>query len=66
MQVYHSTRSGFENPPYTTAEKQWLRAHWGSEFHFLQCYNLSIYDEADREEGRRIARGMIEAEVNSY
>jgi hypothetical protein len=58
MESYYRTRT----PPYTTAEKQWLRANYGGEFHLLRCYSLSIYDEADREEGRLIARGMMDAD----
>lgn len=52
-----------EVPPYTTAEKAWLKRAFGAEFKLLRCYGLSIYDEEDREEGRLIARGMIEAEA---
>lgn len=61
MQANYSS----DNPPYTSAEKQWLKTHWGSEFHFLRCYQLSIYDEGDREEGRRIARALMEADGQS-
>ncbi|KAK4205138.1 hypothetical protein QBC40DRAFT_249529 [Triangularia verruculosa] len=46
-------------PPYTTEEKRWLRVHFDGEFKFLQMYGLSIYDEEDREEGRRIVRAMM-------
>jgi hypothetical protein len=49
-------------PPYTAEEKRWLKKHWRDEFHFLLAYNLSIYDEEDREQGRLIARAMIEAD----
>ena len=66
MQAFFSTRSGFEVPPYTTTEKQWLRAHWRSEYYFLLSYSLNTYDEGDREEGRRIARELIKAETMSY
>jgi hypothetical protein len=62
MQAYYRRRT----PPYTAAEKQWLRIHWGSEYHFLRCYALSIYDEGDREEGRIIARGLMETDNESY
>ncbi|KAK4167797.1 hypothetical protein QBC43DRAFT_137198 [Cladorrhinum sp. PSN259] len=44
---------------YTAYEKEWLKKHWGSEFKFLQAYELSIYKGKDREEGRRIVRGIL-------
>jgi hypothetical protein len=62
MQAYYRTST----PPYTAAEKQWLKDHYGGEFHFLLCYHLSIYDEGDREKGRLITRGMMEADNRSY
>ena len=46
-------------PPYTAAEKAWLKKWWGDEFHFLRAYQLSIHSEEDREEGRAIARTFI-------
>ena len=48
-----------EAPPLTSEEKAWLNEHWGGEFKFLAAYGLSIYKEEDREEGRRIVRGMM-------
>lgn len=50
-------------PPYTQAEKQWLKDHWDGEFKFLRAYGLSIYKEEDREEGRAIARAMIKGDT---
>jgi hypothetical protein len=32
----------------------------GDEYHFLRDYQLSIYKEEDREEGRRIVQGLVE------
>ncbi len=46
-------------PPYTTAEKEWLKRDFGGEFHFLQIYGLKMHNEDDREEGRAIARAMM-------
>jgi hypothetical protein len=57
--IHESTPAGVDAPPYTAAEKKWLNVHWGGEFKFLQAYQLSIHDEDDREEGRRIARAFI-------
>lgn len=56
-----STATG--NPPYTQEEKAWLKKHFDGEFKFLRDYGLSIYEDEDREEGRRIARGCMESEV---
>ncbi|EHK42130.1 uncharacterized protein TrAtP1_011804 [Trichoderma atroviride] len=44
--------------PYTTEEKQWLKKHYGGEFKFLMAYELSIYNEEDRAEGRAIMRTL--------
>lgn len=49
-----------ESPPYTNQEKNWLKQHWGGEFQFLIVYGLSIHKDEDRDEGRRIARAMME------
>ena len=51
------------DPPYTVAEKAWLKEHWKDEFHFLQAYQLSIYDEGDRAEGRAIVRAFMQQEA---
>ncbi|KAK4117069.1 hypothetical protein N656DRAFT_773078 [Canariomyces notabilis] len=45
---------------YTAEEKEWLKRNWGGEFRFLTSHGLSIYDEDDREEGRRIVRAIME------
>ena len=47
-------------PPYTAEEERWLKDAYGGEYHFLASYQLSIFKEDDREEGRRIARGLVE------
>ncbi|KAM0450936.1 hypothetical protein ACHAO4_006328 [Trichoderma viride] len=44
--------------PYTTEEKQWLKKHYGGEFKFLMAYEMSIYNEEDRAEGRAIMRAL--------
>jgi hypothetical protein len=49
-------------PPYTEEEKGWLKRQWGGEFKFLAAYGLRIYEDEDREEGRRIARAMMEVD----
>jgi len=46
-------------PPYTAAEKQWLEARHGNELRFLSLIQLSLCKKADREEGRRILRALI-------
>ena len=50
--------------PYTGEEKQWLEDEWGGEFRFLRAHFLSIYDEKDRAEGRRIVRAMMDADAD--
>ena len=47
-------------PAYTAEEKQCLKKGWGDEYHFLRDYQLNIYKEEDREEGRRIVQGFVE------
>jgi hypothetical protein len=49
-----ASNSRTHGPPYTEAEKQWLKKHYGNEFKFLGTLGLSIYKEEDREEGRQI------------
>jgi hypothetical protein len=46
-------------PPLTKEEKQYLKEHYGGEYRFLRLYQLSIYEEEDREEGRRILRAFM-------
>jgi hypothetical protein len=50
-------------PDYTPAEKTWLKRAFGNEFKFLREYGLSIYKDADREEGRAIVRALIVQEA---
>ncbi|KAJ5584608.1 uncharacterized protein N7459_004408 [Penicillium hispanicum] len=52
-------RRKFAARPLTPAEKAWRKRHFGSEFKFLQMYDLSIYNEDDREQGRRISRALM-------
>lgn len=48
--------------PYTTYEKQWLKVHYGNEYHFLQVYGLSIFKDEDREKGRAMVRQFMAEE----
>ena len=50
------------SPPLTQSERKWLKEHWDGEFKFLRSYNLSIYEEEDRDEGRRIMRAFMAAD----
>lgn len=45
--------------PLTTAEKQWLKEHWGGEWKFLQAYRLDMTNDEERAEGRAIVRAMM-------
>lgn len=60
----------FLNAPFNVlseSEKQWLKSHFGNEFHFLQQHGLSIHKEEDREEGRAILRRFMETKnVGGY
>ncbi|RSL87027.1 hypothetical protein CEP51_002490 [Fusarium floridanum] len=47
------------------SERAWLKEHWGNEFKFLAAYELSIYKDEDREEGRAIMRTMMAKEKES-
>lgn len=64
-----SKKSGDLNKPkaagseYTAAEKAWLKRAFGGEFKFLRVYGLKFHKDEDREEGRAIARGIIEQEA---
>jgi hypothetical protein len=59
MSFYANRATPPRSAPYTAEDRAWLRHHWGGEFTFLRAYCLSIFDEGDREEGRRIARCMM-------
>ena len=48
--------------PYTEEEKGWLKREWRGDFKFLAAYGLSIYKDEDRDEGRRMARAMMEVD----
>jgi hypothetical protein len=47
------------SPPLTTEEKNYLKKHWGGDFKCLMMYELSIYKEEDRKEGRSILRAIM-------
>ena len=44
---------------YTPEEKAWLKENWEDEYHLLRAYGLSIHNEEDRDEGKRIVQAMI-------
>lgn len=44
---------------YTDAERDWIKKHYESEFKFVLQHGLKMFDEGDREEGRRIVRAMM-------
>ncbi|PSN60007.1 hypothetical protein BS50DRAFT_656165 [Corynespora cassiicola Philippines] len=48
--------------PYTYAEKEWLKQHYGDEFHFLRDCGLRIFREEDREVGRTLLRQLMAAD----
>ncbi len=50
--------------PYTQEERARLKRDWGGEFKFLTTHGLSIYKEDDRDEGRRMARAMMERDAD--
>lgn len=47
------------NPPYTDAEKAFLKDKWRGEHHFLRMHGLSTYKDEDREEGRVVLRALM-------
>lgn len=59
------TETDKDGPHLTDFEKKWLKDHYGSEFHFLRSHGLSIYEDEDRAEGRRILRALMDAESGS-
>jgi hypothetical protein len=57
------TQSAIRNvAPYTAEEKQWLKKHYGDEYHFLMSFGWKIHDEQDRAEGRAVLRAFMEKE----
>lgn len=46
-------------PRLSTRERRFLKRHFRDEFKFLTQHELSIFDEGDREEGRRILRALM-------
>lgn len=49
-------------PALTTKQRAWLKRHWDGEFKFLRAYQLSIYKDEDRLEGREILKALMEAD----
>ncbi|RJE25155.1 hypothetical protein PHISCL_02494 [Aspergillus sclerotialis] len=52
------TKAKHVGPP-TSAEKAWLKTHYGNEFKFLRSHGLRIYNKKERAEGRSIIRDMM-------
>lgn len=48
--------------PLNQDEKDFLKANFKDEYHFLQQHGLSIYRDEDRVEGREILRALMGAE----
>ncbi|KAI9162894.1 hypothetical protein HJFPF1_04489 [Paramyrothecium foliicola] len=57
-----SSSGALPAPALTEMEKSWLKAHFESEFKFLQAHGLNIYKEEDRDEGRTILRTIMSAD----
>jgi hypothetical protein len=55
-----SARFATTNPPYTDAEKAFLKENWRNEYDFLIQYGLQIHKEEDRDEGRSILRAIMQ------
>jgi hypothetical protein len=53
------TRATDTNPPYTDAEKAFLKITWRNEYHFLLQHGLKIHQKEDRAEGRLILRALM-------
>jgi hypothetical protein len=51
------------NPPYTAAEKGWLKKRRITEFKFLRMYGLKMHDDEDRAEGRALVRGFMQDDL---
>ncbi|RDL40073.1 uncharacterized protein BP5553_00052 [Venustampulla echinocandica] len=50
-------------PPYTSADKAWIKEHFTDEYHLLQQYGLKVYKDEDHEEGRAIVRTFIASDA---
>jgi hypothetical protein len=50
-------------PPYTAAEKAWLRKRRITEFKFLRMYELKMHNDEDRAEGRALVRGFMQDDL---
>jgi hypothetical protein len=50
-------------PPYTAAEKNWLKKWRITEFEFLRMYGLKMHDDEDRAEGRALVRGFMQDDL---
>ncbi|KAI0487367.1 hypothetical protein F4859DRAFT_525524 [Xylaria cf. heliscus] len=48
-----------EEPPYSLAEKMWLKSTFGSESEYLKRHGLNPNNIKHRNEGRRMARAVI-------
>lgn len=49
-------------PPYTMREMEFVNEQWGTEYRFLVEHGLSILEEGDRSEGRKMVRALMEAD----
>jgi len=58
----HILRNPHADLEYTKEEKAWLKVHYGNEYKFLMTYGLSIFDDEDREDGRRMVRAFMAEE----
>ena len=45
--------------PYMDEERQWLKIHYGGDFHFLQVHALKIFEDKDRAEVGCIAKFLM-------
>jgi hypothetical protein len=46
--------------PYTVEERDWMQRQWGGKFLFFANHGMSINDQTDRSDGRKILRVLMD------
>jgi hypothetical protein len=63
LQISVPNETDMQCPPYTEAEKFWVKQNFGNEYNLLRLFNCSMFNEQDRTDVRELVRAEMAQEM---